>query len=533
MDCTTTQLSYAQTGAFSKIVLDYVSQSPQLRPFFEFEPSLEGIKKAVEARSKVVVDRAALVQHLKDQYRGIELTIAVGQNIDSLLSPGTFTVTTAHQNNIFTGPLYFLYKIIHAIRLAERLNIEMPSQHFVPVYYMGSEDADLEELNHIHLGGTKLVWQTNQRGAVGRMKVDKELLKLIDAIEGQLAVLPHGAEVVSMLRESYQAGDSIQSATLRIVNKLFASYGLVVLVPDSPTLKKSMQTIFEDDLLNQSASSIVSQATSRLAEHYKVQAHPREINLFYLHNDLRERIEQRGGDYVVVNTNIVFSHEEILRELSDHPERFSPNVILRGLYQETILPNVVFIGGGGELAYWLELYDLFKHYKTPYPVMMLRNSFLVMDQRWKQKADKLGFSIPEIFLPEADLLNLLVRRDSDKKVELNGTLSATEEMYEAIKKQAGSIDATLTKHVDSLKTVTLHKLRELEKKMLRAEKRKFSDQQRQIHALKENLFPASGLQERIDSMLSYYATWGGGFIRALYTSSPSIENAFVVLSVSG
>lgn len=532
MDCTATHLSYRQTGAFSKIVLDYIDQSKNISPFFSYPPSMEGVKKAIEGRKQFLVNRETLVQELKKQYEAVSSVKEVNENIVALLSPDTFTITTAHQNNIFTGPLYFIYKIIHAIKLADHLNKTLPQYKFVPVYYIGSEDADLAELNHINLNGEKLTWDTKQTGAVGRMKIDQNFLKLINAIEGQLAVLPHGSETVALVRDIYRSGYDIQTATFKIVHALFASYGLIVLLPDNAALKKQMIPVFEDDLLHQTASGIVAKTSAKLGELYKVQAHPRDINLFYLKDDLRERIEIKNDRYEVLNSKISFSKEEILAELKQHPERFSPNVILRGLYQETILPNVIFIGGGGELAYWLELKDFFDHYKVPYPVQVLRNSFLILEKRWKEKIAKLGFDMEDIFLPELELLKKFVIRESNNKVELNGTLSATEQLYESIKKQAASIDSTLEKHVDSLKTMTLYRLRELEKKMLRAEKRKFSDQQRQIHVIKEKLFPGDGLQERIDNMLYYYAKWGNDFIQKIYRHSLTLEQEFAVLSVN-
>lgn len=531
MDCTATHLSYRQTGAFSKIVLDYLDQSENLSSFFSYPPSTEGVKKAIEGRKQFPVNREVLVQELKKQYEVVSAGKEVNENIEALLSPGTFTITTAHQNNIFTGPFYFIYKILHAIKLADHLSKALPQYKFVPVYYIGSEDADLAELNHINLNGEKLTWNTKQTGAVGRMKIDQDFLKLINAIEGQLAVLPHGNDAVALVRDSYRLGDDIQTATFKMVHALFAFYGLIVLLPDNAALKNQMVQIFEDDLVHQTASGIVAKTSAKLGELYKVQAHPRDINLFYLKDDLRERIEIKNDRYEVLNSKISFSKKEILAELKEHPERFSPNVILRGLYQETILPNIIFIGGGGELAYWLELKELFVHYKVPYPIQVLRNSFLILEKKWKEKIDKLGFSIEEIFLPELELIKNFVTRETDKKVELNGTLSATEQLYESIKKQAASIDITLEKHVDSLKTVTLHRLRELEKKMLRAEKRKFADQHRQIHVIKEKLFPGDGLQERIDNMLYYYAKWGADFIQKLYEHSLTLEQQFVVLSV--
>ena len=251
MDCTSTRLPYRQTGAFSKIALDYIDQAAALKPFFTHPPTIKGIQKAIEERKKITADRKTLIQELKKQYEGVETSDKVRKNIESLLSADTFTITTAHQNNIFTGPLYFIYKIVHAIKLADHLKVSLPKQNFVPVFYIGSEDADLDELNHIYLGGEKLVWETKQTGAVGRMKVDKGLIKLIGLMEGQLSVLPNGNEIIAQLKQYYKEGTSIQDATFSLVNNLFAEYGLVVLLPDNAALKKQMTFVFQDDLLHQ------------------------------------------------------------------------------------------------------------------------------------------------------------------------------------------------------------------------------------------------------------------------------------------
>jgi bacillithiol biosynthesis cysteine-adding enzyme BshC len=530
MDCTATRLSYRQTNYFTRIVLDYIEEPEKLESFFSHPPSLEGIKRSVEDRKRTATDRVTLVQELLRQYEGVSVTPAVEANIQSLLSENTFTVTTAHQPNIFTGPLYFLYKIIHAIKLAEYLSNTLVEYRFVPVYYMGSEDADLNELGHIYLDGEKLSWQTKQTGAVGRMLVDKELLKIVDMMEGQLLTEPFGREVIDMIRDAYKAGDPVQAATFRFVNALFGKYGIVVLIPDNEVLKRKIASVFHDDLENQIPSAIVHETSRKLETQYKVQANPRDINLFYLENNLRERIEFKRDRYEVLNTDLSFSREELLNELSDHPERFSPNVILRGLFQETILPNIVFIGGGGELAYWLQLKDLFVHYHVPYPVLLLRNSFLLIEKKWQDKIDKMQFSPADFFLPGQELLNELVARESKHEVKLNGSLVQVEKLYDDFKKQAAEIDRTLAPHVDALKTRSLQRLQELEKKMLRAEKRKFTDQQRHIGLVKDQLFPKNNLQERIDNFSYYYAKWGSGLIDRLYEFSISLKSEFVILS---
>jgi len=530
MDCTSTRLPYRQTGSFSNIALDYIDQSASLKPFFAYPPTLQGIQKAIDARKKFDTNRNVLVGELKRQYESVSANASVKKNIEDLFSENTFTITTAHQPNIFTGHLYFIYKILHTIKVAEYLKTSLPEYNFVPVFYMGSEDADLAELGHIYLDGQKIEWKTKQTGAVGRMKVDKEFLKLIVLIEGQLAVQPFGKEIIKLVKDCYKDGLMIQDATFHLINALFGEYGLVVLIPDNAELKKQMIPIFEDDLMNQSASGIVEKTVEKLqGAGYKAQANPREINLFYLKDDIRERIIKQDSRYKVQGTSVNLSEEELKKELKEYSERFSPNVILRGLFQETVLPNIVFIGGGGELAYWLQLKELFENYKTPYPVLLLRNSFLVAEKKWEDKIKKLGFTAEDFFISEEELMNRLVQKESNQNIKMNGTFADAEQFYETIKKQVAMVDSTLAQHVDALKAQSLQRLQELEKKMLRAEKRKFSDQQRQIHSIKEKLFPENGLQERYDNFMSYYAKWGKEFISKLYEHSLEMESELVIL----
>jgi bacillithiol synthase len=531
MNCTSARLPYRQTNCFTKIILDYLDRAEDLKPFYGHAPSLQGIQKLVAQRQKFSTSRKVLVDELKRQYREVVQSDAVGKNIEGLLSENTFTITTAHQPNIFTGPLYFIYKILHAIKLSEYCRASLPQYNFVPVFYMGSEDADLDELGHFYLNREKIVWNTKQTGAVGRMKIDKELLTLISQLEGQLSVLDYGNEIISIVKDCYKEGTLIQDATFKLINSLFGEYGVIVLIPDNALLKKQAIRIFENDLLNETPSVIVEQTANRLmSADYKIQANPREINLFYLTDGTRERIVKKNAEYRIQNTELRFSQEELLKELNEHPERFSPNVILRGIYQEIILPNLVYIGGGGEIAYWLQLKDLFGFYKVPYPVLLLRNSFLIIEKKWQEKISRLGFTIDDFFSPEQELMNKLVTRETKNEIKLNGNFTEADKLYESLKKQAVAVDATLGKHVEALRTQSIYRLQELEKKMLRAEKRKFTDQHRQVHTVKENLFPRGGLQERIDNFMYYYAKWGKDFIHQLYVHSLSLEEEFVILT---
>ncbi|MEO6538579.1 MAG: bacillithiol biosynthesis cysteine-adding enzyme BshC, partial [Ferruginibacter sp.] len=412
MDTASQFIPYLQTGYFSKIVTDYIAEEQTLRPFYNYPATIEGLKKTIEERKSYPTNRKVLVDELRNQYAPIQITAAVKANIDALLMENTFTVCTAHQPNIFTGHLYFIYKILHTIKLADELKEQIPGYNFVPVYYMGSEDADLEELGEVNINGKKYTWKTEQKGAVGRMKIDKAFIALIDEIEGQLSVEKFGSEILVQVRKAYSIDKTIEQATFEFTNYLFADYGLVILLPDNPVLKKEFSSIIEKEFAEQFSGKAVAETIAQFPAEYKVQAAGRETNLFYLKDDSRERIEKVKSQWSVVNSAIHFTDDELFEELKKYPERFSTNVILRPVFQEMILPNIAFIGGGGELAYWLELKKVFEVAEVPYPVLILRNSFTVINKKTANKIADLRLDPAAFFEKENELINSFVKRET-------------------------------------------------------------------------------------------------------------------------
>ncbi|MEO6233045.1 MAG: bacillithiol biosynthesis cysteine-adding enzyme BshC [Ferruginibacter sp.] len=530
MDWKYSHLGYQQTGFFSKIVLDYISQAENIQPFYKHPNSLKGMKDAIEERKLFNTDRVLLYDVLKKQYANISTTPKVENNIESLLSENTFTICTAHQPNIFTGPLYFIYKILHAVKIAEWMKEKKPENNFVPVYYMGSEDADLEELGHFFIEGQRYEWITEQSGAVGRMKVDKALVKLIEQLSGQLLVYPYGAEILAMIQECYADGQTIEQATFQLVNKLFADYGVVILLPDNAEIKRLFIPVIENELLNNFSSSVVEETAERLSKNYKVQASGRALNMFYLLDGQRERIEREGEIWTVLNTNLKFNREELIAELNNHPENFSPNVILRPVLQEWILPNIAFIGGGGEIAYWLQLKNVFEAVNVPYPVLVVRNSLMLINKEINALIEKLSIDRLSLFTSELDQVNQLVKRDSALQLSLEKQKQYQLALYEELKTIAGKVDITLQQHTEALQVQSIKKIDQLEKKMLRTEKKKFEAQNRQLHKIRTRLFPNDNLQERVDNMMFYYAKWGNDFIKLIYENSPVLEQHFTVLT---
>jgi uncharacterized protein YllA (UPF0747 family) len=303
MNFTAQRVPYQHTGYFSRIITDYLNGNEFLKNYYEHPVTFSGIEDAIIQREKFPTDRHLLVKSLETQYADLPIHDTVKKNLESLSDKNTFTVTTAHQPAIFTGTLYFIYKILHTIKIAKTLSAHYPKRHFVPVFFMGSEDADLDELGNIYLDNEKLTWDTKQIGAVGRMSM-AGLEPIIERIEGEFAGDPFGPELINLLKDCYLKSENIQQATLKLLNILFGSYGLIVVIPDNRLLKSVMGAIFKDDLTIHLPFEITKKNIQQLSVQYPIQANPREINLFYLKDDIRERVERKDGKYYVNNTHI-------------------------------------------------------------------------------------------------------------------------------------------------------------------------------------------------------------------------------------
>jgi bacillithiol biosynthesis cysteine-adding enzyme BshC len=524
-----TQIPYHQTGLFSQLVRDYVEAKQSSLNFVEYAPNLEGVQKAIATRKGFKVNRPLLVEVLKAQYASLPSTKAVNDNVNALSAENTFVVTTAHQPNIFTGPLYFFYKIIHAIQLCVDLKMRFPENNFVPVYYMGSEDADLDEVGSFYLGGDKLQWQTKQTGAIGRMKVDDALIGLLKNMEGYWSVKKNGKDEMEVLVNAYKKGLTINEATLSLVHSYFGQYGLVVIQPDDAKLKSSFVPVMEKELLTQFSHKALQPTLEKLRNQYHVQTEGRLINLFYLKDNIRARIELKEGIYTIIETNITFTKEEMIAELHAHPERFSPNVILRGVYQETILPGIVFVGGGGELAYWMELKEVFKEVGVHYPLLQLRNSFMFINEKMAKQWSDLGFTLSDLFTSSLDLEVSYVKANAQHSLSLEASIEAMKTLYLQIQNQAIQVDPTLGDHTMNLSVQSIKKLAELEKKILKAEKKKQAISIERIKHIKNELFPQNSLQERVDNFAEWVGEYGWNWVEAVLQNSNSLDHAFTII----
>lgn len=492
--CLLSKIDFEKTNSFSKSFLDYISGNESLRCFHNGLPSKENLRKQIDSRNFNDANRSILVQVLKQQYADLEISESLSTNIDQLNDSRTFTITTGHQLNIFTGPLYFIYKIVTVIRACEELKEAYPEFNFVPVYWMASEDHDFDEISYFRFGGKKFQWQTNQTGAVGHFN-PKELKGIIDQFPG----------IPAFFQEAYLKSNTLAEAARKYVNHLFGEHGLVVVDADDAQCKSMFKEVIEADIFDHIPQQKVSSTSKELEKlGYKAQIFPREINFFYLKGDVRNRIEVEGDNYSIVDTEIKFTKEEIQQEIEEHTERFSPNVVLRPIYQECILPNLAYVGGPSELVYWLQLKDNFDHFGITFPLLMPRSFGAILDHRTLDRIEKAQLSFEDLFKNELDLVNEKVKETTQFNLDLSAQKQELKQLFDKAISQAKAIDPTLEKTVLGEHRKSEKSLEKVEKKLLKAERKNQEILVNRIYAIKEVLFPDGAPQERKDNFLNFF-----------------------------
>lgn len=510
------KLDLSSTKAFPKLFLDYINKRSELTSFYREYPDIQGFKSIIEAKPFTADKRKVLVDALQNQYKNIDSK----PDFSVLLQPNTYTVTTGHQLNIFTGPLYIIYKIVTIINLAKQLKEAYPAYNFVPVYWMATEDHDFAEIASFSLFGKKYTWETEQKGAVGRMN-PAELQAILEALP----------EKTELFENAYLNNSTLADAVRQYMHQLFGNQGLISIDGDDKALKSLFTDVIKDDLLNNTAYKLVNEASKKIHDlGYETQISPREINFFYLENGLRERIVKEDSQYKVLNTEISFSESEILQLVDNEPEKFSPNVVLRPLYQQMILPNLAYIGGPSEVPYWLQLFDMIEHYGEPFPMLMPRNFALVINEASRKRIEKLCVAVEDLFLDDVTLRRSYVEKNSENSLSLVFEMDDFSEIFERIVKKAIVIDATLKAPVEAEKAKLANAIDNLEKRLKKAEERNQETSVTQLLALKNKLFPDGGLQERKENFLNFYLN-DKAFIDKLLAEFDPLNYSFNIVNL--
>ena len=528
-DVAVTRIPFRDTGQFAARDVAYVEQDARLRPFMEHAPSVESFTAAIASRKAFGCDRDTLVEVLNEQYAGYGIKAKRRPaGIEQLRADDAFTIVTAHQASLFLGPLYYVYKILSAVALSRKLAEAYPGQTFVPVFVLGAEDHDLDEIDHLRVSGQTFRWDTDQTGATGQMT-----LAGIDAVRESVAEAlgdsTSAQHLTELLARCYREDRTLGVATGHFVAELFGRYGVVVANLNDARLKRNFAEHIRREVLGRASKPLIDSTVQALtAEGFSQQAHARDINFFYLQPGRRDRIERQGERYVVLDTELSFSEGEMRAEIDAHPERFSPNVVMRPLLQEVSLPNLAYVGGGGELAYWLERRSQFAAFGVPMPVLVRRDSAWWVTHEQRKALRKLSLNPADLLGDGHQLLRRVATEQAGHAVDFTKEREALHDLLTGISASAKRVDPTLEKHVLAKSALLDKELVALEKRLVRRLKKQEADSVGRTEALRAELLPGGGLQERKDSFMNLYARWGDAFFDALLAAFDPLDGRLKV-----
>jgi bacillithiol biosynthesis cysteine-adding enzyme BshC len=524
-------IRYQNSGYFTSLIKDYLDQKSSLDSLYNRFSNLDNFEAQITEKTSNYNhnNRELLVRVLEKQYQNIRVSKTTQHNIVALGQSNTFTITTGHQLNLFSGPLYFLYKIISTINLASELKAKYPQSNFVPVYWMATEDHDFEEINYFNFKGKKFRWNKDSSGPVGRLSTEGlDAVSEVFALE--LGSSTNAQKIKELFQKSYLEHSNLAEATRYLANELFSDYGLIILDADDADLKSIFIPYFKDEIENQTSYKEVTATIEKLKD-YTIQVNPRKINLFYIENDLRERIILENERYKVNHTDLSFSKEELLQLVETHPEKFSPNVILRPLYQEVLLPNLCYIGGAGEIAYWLELQSFFNAAMVSFPILLVRNSVVLATEKQIKKADALQLSWTDLFNKQKDLVNQKTKALSEINLDLSDVKEQLKKQFEELYNIANKTDSSFIGALKAQEIKQIKGIEHLEKRLLKAQKRKLADVLERIIQLQNELFPNQSLQERQNNFSEFYLENGDDLIPTLIKKLRPLEPYFEVVIV--
>jgi len=526
---TVNKISFNDIESIPQLIKDFLNH--QIEGFENATFSFENFAQQIHLKQNSFeqTQRDIISKAFTDQLSNLQLSTKQRGNIESLKLINTFTITTGHQLNLFSGPAFFVYKIFQTIKTCTNLKEKFPDYNFVPVYWMASEDHDFAEINHFKTENNYYEINEKSGGAVGRIKINDTFF--ISEFEKEFKDSIFGTELILMLKEAYKAGNTLTEAIRILVNRLFSDFGLLILDGDSKELKNQVKEIFKDELLNFSLNKTSKEKVDFLTNKYgKVQVNPREINLFYL-SETRDRINFDGENYVIVDTDKKFTKEEILSELENFPERFSPNALMRPVYQEKVLPNLAYIGGNAEIMYWLELKDYFSKINIPFPILVPRNSMLFIKEKTLGKIEKLDLKIEDFFQNFTKITNTKILDNNSVLESLESQENVILNNFSELKSLAETTEKSFGNMVKAEEVRQLKSFKRLKKRLLHAEKIKQNELLERLETLFLDIHPAKTWQERIFNFSVFFADYGYEWLETIVEEMEVEQSKLIIVAI--
>ena len=467
--------------------------------------------------------------YISAQYQGLNASDSTLSNIDALSFNNTLAVVTGQQLGLLGGPLYTIYKIITAIKLAEKLNNQYANYNFVPVFWLEGDDHDFEEVSSVSFINKQgelaslayndgLDAETN-RGSVGNIVFNENIKNFVNVFFENLRDSEFIPELKSQIEELYKPGNTYKQAFKQLMFNLFDKYGLVIFDPQDPEVKKLLIPIFQNEISDfRRNTNILVERSARLEEIYHAQVKVKPINLFYTLDGGRYLIEPGENEFKLKGKRKKFSYEELMKTIENEPEKFSPNVLLRPVCEDYLLPTAFYIGGPGEISYSAQVHPLYEIYKVPSPILYPRGSATLFEKNVPVFLERYNINVNEMFVAPEELKIKVLNSISEIKLDTLYEKSAEEIdlIFDRLKESLFGIDKTISDAGEKYRQKTLHSLNEFKQKAIEAQKRKYDVVLKQFEKVSSSIMPEGVLQERVFSLFYYLGKYGSGFVDNIY-----------------
>ena len=458
--------------------------------------------------------RKILIEELTLQYSKVETSRQTSSNIKLLSNSKTLTVTTGHQLNIFSGPLMVIYKIAQVISITNYLNLNIKGFNYVPIFWIASEDHDFEEISDVNLKKNKIKWNIDSKNMpVGEIELN-DFMEVVGGYKDSIIDFEFKGKLEILIDEAYKKGDTLSAATIKFINSLFAKHGLVIIDSNKKVFKKSFIDNFKNEILDSrcevdSSSQILK--IKKDIKSFKPQVNPSDVNFFKITSLGRKRIRKKDRLFRVDDEN-EYTSLDLINQIETNPELFSPNVLMRPLYQEKILPNVCYLGGPNELKYWMQLKLYFENSNVQFPILKLRTSAFIIDEKTSKKLSKSNIDIKYFFGKLDDLINHKINSTSKLNLSFNSLKNKLTNQFNELREISINIDKSFVGALNAKERKQLKGLDELEKKLIKAEKRNYETQINNVKSIFESLHPNNIDQERYLNFGNFYSYKGQEFI---------------------
>ena len=505
----------------SKFILDFIAGDISLANFISTDYQLKDFKSQLSKKDFSIEKRRILSEVIASQYESTGLPNP--ESLELLLAENTFTVTTGHQLCLFGGPQYFIHKIISVISLAHKLKVAYPEYNFIPIFWMASEDHDFDEISSVKIFNENIKVEGENSRLVGRIPTN-EFSSSLEELEQLFKNDSRGEHLISIFKEAFNK-NNWADCTRYWVNQLFKKHGLVIVDADSLQLKNIFSSIIELEIKDQFIYNQVEKTNKELVElGYKPQVNPREINLFYILDGERIRIIFENNQFRIGDD--FYSEIQICDLIKSNPENFSPNVLMRPLYQECILPNLAYIGGPAEIAYWGQLKGVFNVSNILFPKLLLRDHF-----GWINKADLAWWKSNQ--LDEKDLLvdfdvlaNKIILKDKTLSFDLENDM---EQIRIKFQNEITAIDPSILGMLNGELAKFQKGLNKIQSKLNSASKRKNELFYNKVKKIQKSLINNKVLNERVDGFIPVYVNLDKDYLKSLIEFSNPFESNLKII----